>query len=37
MRNPEASLAMELAGFLPDGFEVPMMAAGGQAEKPFPA
>jgi hypothetical protein len=37
MRNPEASLAIELAGFLPDGFEVPMMAAGGQAEKPFPA
>jgi hypothetical protein len=26
MRNPEASKAMELAGFLPDGFEVPMMA-----------
>jgi hypothetical protein len=26
MRNPEAAHAMELAGFLPDGFEVPMMA-----------
>jgi hypothetical protein len=26
MRNPETSLAMERAGFLPDGFEVPMMA-----------
>jgi hypothetical protein len=26
MRNPETGLAMERAGFLPDGFEVPMMA-----------
>ncbi|HJT68551.1 MAG TPA: glucoamylase family protein [Terriglobales bacterium] len=26
MRNPEAGNAMQLAGFLPDGFEVPMMA-----------
>jgi hypothetical protein len=26
MRNPEAGKSMELAGFLPDGFEVPMMA-----------
>ena len=26
MRNPEAGHAMQLAGFLPDGFEVPMMA-----------
>ncbi|HEY7353698.1 MAG TPA: glucoamylase family protein [Terriglobales bacterium] len=26
MRNSEAAKAMELAGFLPDGFEVPMMA-----------
>jgi hypothetical protein len=26
MRNPEADHAMELAGFLPDGFEVPIMA-----------
>jgi hypothetical protein len=26
MRNPEPGIAMELAGFLPDGFEVPMMA-----------
>ncbi|HKW18746.1 MAG TPA: glucoamylase family protein [Terriglobales bacterium] len=26
MRNSEAANAMELAGFLPDGFEVPMMA-----------
>ena len=26
MRNPEAQNAMELAGFLPDGFEVPIMA-----------
>jgi hypothetical protein len=26
MRNPEAQNAMELAGFLPDGFEVPAMA-----------
>jgi hypothetical protein len=26
MRNAEATNAMELAGFLPDGFEVPAMA-----------
>jgi hypothetical protein len=26
MRNPEAQRAMQLAGFLPDGFEVPWMA-----------
>lgn len=26
MRNPETGLAMERVGFLPDGFEVPMMA-----------
>ncbi|MBO0910228.1 MAG: hypothetical protein J2P13_00435 [Acidobacteria bacterium] len=26
MRNPEAQKSMELAGFLPDGFEVPLMA-----------
>jgi len=26
MRNPETGLAMQRAGFLPDGFEVPMMA-----------
>jgi hypothetical protein len=26
MRNSEATLAMDRAGFLPDGFEVPMMA-----------
>ncbi len=26
MSNPEAGNAMQLAGFLPDGFEVPMMA-----------
>jgi hypothetical protein len=26
MRNPEAGKSMELAGFLPDGFEVPLMA-----------
>jgi hypothetical protein len=26
MRNAEAGNAMELAGFLPDGFEIPMMA-----------
>jgi hypothetical protein len=26
MRNGEPMLAMERAGFLPDGFEVPMMA-----------
>jgi hypothetical protein len=26
MRNTEAKNAMELAGFLPDGFEVPAMA-----------
>ena len=30
MRNPEASLAMERTGFLPDGFEIPMMAAKAQ-------
>jgi hypothetical protein len=27
MRNPEAAIAMELAGFLPDGFQVPQMAS----------
>lgn len=26
MRNPETATAMELTGFLPDGFEVPLMA-----------
>jgi hypothetical protein len=26
MRNPEAGLALERVGFLPDGFEVPLMA-----------
>jgi hypothetical protein len=26
MRNSEAKNAIELAGFLPDGFEVPAMA-----------
>ena len=35
MRNDEARLAMERAGFLPDGFEVPMMA--GDHEPPRPA
>ena len=27
MRNPEAAKALQRAGFLPDGFEVPMIAA----------
>lgn len=31
MRNPETHNAMERAGFLPDGFEVPMMAEAARA------
>jgi len=33
MRNDEAKLAMERAGFLPDGFEVPMMAGDQQPRR----
>lgn len=35
MRNPEAGLAMERVGFLPDGFEVPMMAGNAGALSPL--
>ena len=36
MRNPEATLAMERAGFLPDGFEVPLMAQAQAPERGLP-